>query len=132
MSKFTTSDVSGHEGADFGVASCRYHRCKDHSGPPQLNQTEATGAECGGCLAQEVWLLDRRTIPDILDGFAEYLTDHARLTHRLHEAYLKLDLMAAGAGADLRKRQLADEMRRIAKTEQDDQLRKMPPIGEVS
>ena len=132
MAKFTKFDLSDSKDARFGLDACRFIRCQRHEDIPQLNTTEGTEAECGGCIAEEVWILDRRVLPDILDGFAGYLIDHARLGQRLHEAYQKLNLQDPGSGDDLRKRQLADEMRRIAAETEQEELRKMPLVGGVN
>ena len=35
------------------IEDCLFHRCMDHKAVPQFNQNEASGAECGACIAEK-------------------------------------------------------------------------------
>lgn len=86
---------------DAGIPNidrCLAHRCERHRKVGLLNESEATGAECGACLAEDTFGLWNVMLPDILDGYAARLTHHAILKAKLSEARVRLNLLQPGAG----------------------------------
>lgn len=45
------------------ISKCLYHRCGKHIGVKQLNTKEFSGAECGGCIEEELKTKDENGVP---------------------------------------------------------------------
>jgi hypothetical protein len=93
MSRYTGKfDGDGVPSIDL----CLYHRCVKHLRVPQLNHEESSGAECGGCLAEEVIALIAWR-GDHLALTAELLIAHAQLRRRLAELGVDVPSIAVDA-----------------------------------
>jgi hypothetical protein len=86
------------KGARPTATDCLFHRCEAHKAVKQLNASEeATGSECGACLAEEVAMLAAQQLL-ILDGYAARLQYSHALKEKLAQARTRLNLLSLGAG----------------------------------
>ena len=79
------------------IEDCLFHRCDQHVGVSQLNAEEATGSECGACIAEEV-LMNRLLLLFVLEGYADRLTYSGMLRAKLIAARGRLNMLSPGAG----------------------------------
>lgn len=80
---------------------CLYHRCVQHQNVPQLNANETnTESECGACIGQELWHLDKQVLPASMDCLADYLTSSAILKSIVAALCQKIETLAPGTGEE--------------------------------
>lgn len=80
------------------VTHCLFHRCARHEAVPQLNAACPDDSECGGCLGEEVWGLERHAFWPVLDVLASYLRQSSIVKMQLQRCVDRLNELQPGAG----------------------------------
>jgi hypothetical protein len=94
------------------IEDCRAHRCKDHFAVPALNASEADGAECGACIAEELAFVEREQLWPVLDILAARLLASSIRKEHLQRCIDRLNFLAKGAGDQMLEELSKDFQRR--------------------